>query len=90
MLSRKHLGVEITVQRSGDCLVVCLAANAEDVGKEGNGNGLALKGTVHGYEMQNGRVLLELCSRPAVLLLLLLLGLRLHGAVVLRGNHVGG
>jgi hypothetical protein len=61
-----------------------LPANAEDIGEEGDGDGLALEGAVHGDEVQDGTGFLALWPRGAVLLLALDL------AIVLRGDHGGG
>ena len=58
----QDFGVEKSIERCGNCLVVGLAANAEDVGEEGDGDGLALESPIHGNEVQNGRLLLALRS----------------------------
>ena len=62
MLSRENLGVKVSVKRGGYRLVVGLSADAEDVGEEGDGDGLALESPIHGNEVQNGRLLLALRS----------------------------
>jgi len=70
VLSRENFGVEVSIEWRGNCLVVGLAANAEDVGEEGDGDGLALKGAVHGDQVQYGGALLGRCALGAVGLLL--------------------
>jgi len=77
MLSRQYLGIEVPVQGSGYRLVVRLSANAEDVGKERDSNGLALESAIHGNEVQNSGAVLILASLRTILLR------RLNRAVVL-------
>lgn len=84
VLSREDLGVEVPIEWRGNCLVIRLPADAEDVGEEGDGDGLALKGAVHGDQVQYSGALLGRCALCAVGLLL-----GRHLAIVLRGNHGG-
>lgn len=84
MLPREHLGVEVAIERRGNCLVVCLTANAQDLGEVRYGDGFALEGAVERDEMKDRRrLVLTLCAGGAVLLCL-------SGLAVLRRQHGGG